>query len=68
MRFHCGRRAGDGLLTFFDDPLPGDEPDSKVVRLKLDFRIAFDELLSDWSGLDVGVGLGVSLASGYPTM
>ena len=68
MRFHCGRRAGDGLLIFFDDPLPGDEPGSKVVRLKLDFRIAFDELLSDWSGLDVDVGLGVSLASGYPTM
>ena len=56
------------MLTFFDDPLPCDQPDSKVVRLKLDFRIAFDELLSDWSGLDVDVGLGVSLASGYPTM
>ncbi len=68
MPFYCGRRAGDGLPIFFDDPLPCDKRDSKVVGLKLDFRIAFDELLSDWSGLDVGVGLWVSLASGYPTM
>ena len=56
------------MLTFFDDPLPCEQPDSKGVRLKLDCRIACDELLADWSGLDVGVGLGVSLASGYPTM
>ena len=34
---------------------------------RFDLRIAFDELLSDWRGLDVDVGLGVALASAYHT-
>jgi len=34
---------------------------------QFDLGIAFDELLSDWRGLDVDVGLRVALASAYPT-
>ncbi len=63
-----GYRAGDGVLIFFNDPLPCDDPDSRAVRLALDLHAAFAEMRRGWRGLDIDVGLGIGIASGYATM
>ena len=63
-----GFRAGDGVLVFFNDPLPCDDPDLRAVRLALDLRMAFEVLRGGWRGLDIDVGLGIGVAIGYATM
>lgn len=63
-----GYRAGDGVMVFFNDPIPCDDPDLLAVRLALDMRRTFDELRRRWDKLGVDVGLGIGIASGYCTL
>jgi class 3 adenylate cyclase len=63
-----GYRAGDGVMVFFNDPIPCDDPDLRAVRLALDLQRAFAELQARWAKLSVDVGLGIGIASGYATM
>jgi class 3 adenylate cyclase len=63
-----GYRAGDGVMVFFNDPIPCDDPDLRAVRLALDLQQAFAELQAHWAKLGVDVGLGIGIASGYATM
>ena len=63
-----GYRAGDGMMVFFNDPIPCDDPDLRAVRLALDIQQAFAELQARWARLGVDVGLGIGIASGYATM
>jgi class 3 adenylate cyclase len=63
-----GYRAGDGVMVFFNDPIPCDDPDLRAVRLALDLKQAFAELQQRWAKLGVDVGLGIGIASGYATM
>lgn len=63
-----GFRAGDGLMAFFNDPIPCDEPVLDAVRLGLDIRSAFDELRASWPRLDPSIGIGMGIGSGYATL
>jgi class 3 adenylate cyclase len=63
-----GYRAGDGVMVFFNDPIPCDDPDLRAVRLALDLRDAFRDLSERWARLGADVGLGIGIASGYATM
>lgn len=63
-----GFRAGDGLMAFFNDPVPCDEPVLDAVRLGLDIRNAFEELRSTWPQLGSSIGLGIGISSGYATL
>lgn len=63
-----GFRAGDGLMAFFNDPIPCDEPVLDAVRLGLDIRSAFETLRTSWPDLGVPVGLGIGIVSGYATL
>ena len=63
-----GYRAGDGVMVFFNDPIPCDDPDMRAVKLALDLRASFNVLCESWRKLDADVGLGVGIASGYATM
>ena len=63
-----GYRAGDGVMVFFNDPLPCDDPDLRAARLALDVRQSFAELCQRWTKLGADVGLGIGIASGYATM
>jgi len=63
-----GYRAGDGVMAFFNDPIPCEDPDMRAVSLALDIKQAFAELSSGWENLGVDVGLGIGIASGYATM
>jgi class 3 adenylate cyclase len=63
-----GYRAGDGLMAFFNDPVPCEEPVLDAVRLALDIRAAFEELRAPWSKRGHAIGLGLGIASGYATL
>ncbi len=63
-----GYRAGDGVMVFFNDPIPCDDPDLRAIKLALELRTSFAALCEDWRKLGADVGLGVGVASGYATM
>jgi class 3 adenylate cyclase len=63
-----GYRAGDGIMVFFNDPIPCEQPVLDAVRLAVDIRSAFDEIREPWLKLGHPIGLGLGIASGYATL
>ena len=63
-----GFRAGDGLMVFFNDPIPCDAPALDAVRLALDIRDAVQRLCRDWQRLGFSAGIGIGIAAGYATL
>jgi len=63
-----GHFAGDGLMVFFNDPLPCPDPAERAVRMALAMRECMDELSTAWRkrGHELGFGVGISL--GYATL
>ena len=61
-------RAGDGLMVFFNDPLPCDEPELTAIKLALSMRARFDELNLNWQKQGYQLGFGIGIASGYATL
>ncbi len=60
--------AGDGLMVFFNDPLPCPNPSEAAVRLAVAMREATAELVRGWSLLGHGLGFGVGVAFGFATL
>ena len=60
--------AGDGIMAFFNDPIPCAEPCVRAVEMAVAMRDAMGELLAQWSkrGFDLGFGVGVD--EGYATI
>lgn len=63
-----GYFAGDGVMMFFNDPLPCPDPVMRAVRLAGDLRDAMQEYAADWRrrGRDLDVASAVTL--GYATL
>jgi len=61
-------RAGDGLMVFFNDPLPCDEPEMKAVELALAMRDEFNECNRQWGKQGYQLGFGIGIAAGYATL
>lgn len=61
-------RAGDGLMVFFNDPLPCDEPVFKAIQLAVNMRRRFSELNQEWKKHGYELGFGVGIGSGYATL
>ena len=62
------RFTGDGLMVFFNDPVPCDDPAARAVRLALDMRARVSELEGGWSRHGHDLGFSVGLAQGYATL
>ena len=62
------RFTGDGLMVFFNDPIPCDDPSEKAVKMSVAMRDTVNELNSNWKkrGYDLGFGIGVD--KGYATL
>jgi class 3 adenylate cyclase len=60
--------AGDGLLVFFNDPLPVPDHELQAVRLAVAARERFGELAEEWQRRGTDVGLGIGIESGYATL
>lgn len=60
--------AGDGLMVFFNDPVPCDDPAERAVRLAVAMREKTAELTTRWSRLGHTLDFGVGIAYGYATL
>lgn len=63
-----GYRAGDGLMVFFNDPIPCERPVLDAVALALDIRAAWRDIGERWRRLGHPIGIGIGIASGYATL
>jgi adenylate cyclase len=61
------RFAGDGIMVFFNDPMPCDDPPSRAVRMALAMRERVRELRARWRRRGYELGFGVGIAEGYAT-
>jgi adenylate cyclase len=60
--------AGDGLLVFFNDPLPVEDHELKAIELALAAQERFEELAGFWLKRGHELGLGIGIAAGYATL
>jgi adenylate cyclase len=60
--------TGDGLLVYFNDPVPCPDPALRAVRLAVEMRDAVAGLARSWSGRGHEIGFGVGIAQGYATL
>jgi class 3 adenylate cyclase/putative methionine-R-sulfoxide reductase with GAF domain len=60
--------AGDGLMVFFNDPLPVDEHELQAVRLALAAQARFAELSCAWRKRGIALALGIGIEAGYATL
>lgn len=63
-----GFRAGDGVMVFFNDPIPCDHPVEDALNLARDIRAAVTELRRHWERLGFSFGIGIGIAAGYATL
>jgi class 3 adenylate cyclase len=60
--------AGDGLMVFFNDPLPVDAHEVKSIRFALAAQERFEPLAAEWRKSGTDLALGIGIASGYATL
>jgi len=60
--------AGDGVLVFFNDPLPVEHHELQAVRLALAAQARFSEIARGLEKRGVKLGLGVGIEAGYATL
>src|SRR5436190_12305748 len=60
--------AGDGLMVWFNDPLPCDDPAARAVRMAVEMREAMAELTAKWRKRGHELDFGVGIALGYATL
>jgi class 3 adenylate cyclase len=60
--------AGDGVLIFFNDPIPVENPAVKAVRMAMDLQVAFAPIAQGWERRGYKVALGVGIAQGEATL
>lgn len=63
-----GSLAGDGLMAFFNDPLPCPDPPERAVRLAVAMRERMATVTERWKGLAHDLGFGVGIAVGHATL
>jgi adenylate cyclase len=60
--------AGDGLLVFFNDPVPCPDAPERAVRMAVDMRERVQALALSWRRRGHDLGFGVGIAQGYATL
>jgi adenylate cyclase len=60
--------AGDGMMIFFNDPVPVDNAPERAVRMALAMRERVEELTEKWRKLGHDLDFGVGMAQGYTTI
>jgi adenylate cyclase len=60
--------AGDGVMVFFNDPIPVPNPALRAVQTALEMRKAIGSLTEKWRRLGHELGFGVGIAHGFATL
>jgi len=62
------RFTGDGLMVFFNDPIPCDDAPLRSIRMALAMRQRVQELADRWQRRGHELAFGVAIAQGYATL
>ncbi|MGH7783595.1 MAG: response regulator, partial [Candidatus Binatia bacterium] len=62
------RFTGDGMMIFFNDPVPVPNPAERAIRMALAMRERVAALLVKWRKLGFDLDFGVGIAQGYATI
>lgn len=62
------RFAGDGMLIFFNDPIPVTNGAEEAARMTVALHAAFTPLHSQWAKRGYALELGSSIVQGYATL
>jgi adenylate cyclase len=62
------RFTGDGVMVFFNDPMPCPDPAFRAVRMAAAMRKRVAELAQGWMKYGYELGFGVGIAHGYATL
>jgi adenylate cyclase len=62
------RFAGDGMLIFFNDPIPVADAPEQAVRMAVRLREEFATLRAQWKKRGYELDLGCGIAQGYATL
>ena len=60
--------SGDGIMVFFNDPLPCPDPAERAVAMAMAMREAVAALQAGWGRRGREIGFGVGIAQGYATL
>ena len=60
--------SGDGIMVFFNDPVPCPDPAERAVNMAIAMREAASTLIAAWRRHGCELGFGVGIAQGYATL
>ncbi|HEY7542625.1 MAG TPA: adenylate/guanylate cyclase domain-containing protein [Methylomirabilota bacterium] len=62
------RFTGDGLMVFFNDPVPCQDPAARAVQVAIAMRDGVQGLLDEWRRRGFTLGFGTGVDMGYATV
>jgi class 3 adenylate cyclase len=62
------RFTGDGLMVFFNDPVPCPDAPARAVRMAVEMRRCVGDIALGWRRKGHVLGFGVGIAQGYATL
>jgi class 3 adenylate cyclase len=62
------RFAGDGMMIFFNDPVPVPNPAERALRMTVEMRDRAEELAARWRQRGYELRAGIGIAQGYATI
>jgi adenylate cyclase len=62
------RFTGDGMMIFFNDPVPVPKPAARAIQMAVAMRGRVQQLGAGWRKRGHDLGLGVGVAEGYATI
>jgi len=62
------RFTGDGMMIFFNDPVPVPNPAERAIRMAVAMRERVNDLSAGWRKRGYDLALGVGIAEGYATI
>jgi class 3 adenylate cyclase len=60
--------AGDGVMVFFNDPVPVEEHELQAIRFAVAARERYEEFAAQWRKRGIDLGLGIGIEAGYATL
>ncbi len=60
--------AGDGVMAFFNDPVPCPDPAVRAIKMAIAMRDEVGELCKKWEKAGFELGFGVGIALGHATL
>jgi class 3 adenylate cyclase len=60
--------SGDGIMVFFNDPVPCPDPAERAVKMAMAMREEAGKLITTWRRDGCELGFGAGIAQGYATL